>query len=155
MGHSDITICRAGFVICEEHPFLGASPDAYVHDPSCTEQYGLVEIKCPYKYRYMSPEDACQQSDFCSVIESQADGTSKVCLKQQHHYYAQVQGQMAITGRLWCHFVIYTKKGLSVELINFDKTFWETKLLPALDDFYRNCVAPEIVSPVHLVGMRV
>ena len=40
--HSDITVCSAGFVICESHPFLGASPDAYVCDPSRQDQYGLV-----------------------------------------------------------------------------------------------------------------
>lgn len=34
-----------GFVICEEFPFLGAMPNACVHDPSQTKQYGLVEIK--------------------------------------------------------------------------------------------------------------
>jgi len=68
LGHSDITVCRAGFVVCESHPFLGASPDGYVHDPSRKEQYGLVEIKCPYKYREVSVEDACKNSDFCSNI---------------------------------------------------------------------------------------
>lgn len=33
-GHSDIVIAKAGFVISEEHPFLGVSPDAYVYDTS-------------------------------------------------------------------------------------------------------------------------
>ncbi len=50
-GHAGLVIAKAGFVVCEEHPYLGASPDAYVHDPGSVDQYGLVEIKCPYKYR--------------------------------------------------------------------------------------------------------
>ena len=29
---------KAGFVICEEYPFLGASPDGYVNDPSFVDQ---------------------------------------------------------------------------------------------------------------------
>ena len=33
-GHNGLVALKAGFVICEEHPFLGATPDACVHDPS-------------------------------------------------------------------------------------------------------------------------
>lgn len=68
LGHSDITVCRAGFVVCESHPFLGASPDGYVHDPSRKEQYGLFEIKCPYKYREFSVEDACKTVIFARIL---------------------------------------------------------------------------------------
>lgn len=49
-GHSDITICSAGFVIYESHPFLGASPDAYVCDNVRQDQFGLVEIKCLQRF---------------------------------------------------------------------------------------------------------
>ena len=149
-----ITVCSAGFVIYEEKPYLGATPDAYVHDPNRKEQYGLVEIKCPFKYRNITPEDACLNSDFCSTVCTQA-GARTTKLKLSHPYYSQVQGQLAITGRKWCDFVIYTHKGISVETITYDEHFWNDRLLPALVGFYENCVAPEIVSPVHLVGMRV
>lgn len=88
-----IVVCSAGFVIYKEKPYLGATPDAYIHDPKRKEQYGLIEIKCPYKYR---PEDACLNSDFCSTISTQA-GTKTIKLKQNHPYYSQVQGQLAIT----------------------------------------------------------
>ena len=92
-----ITVCSAGFVIHEEKPYLGATPDAYVHDPNRKEQYGLIEIKCPYKYRNVTPEDACFNSDFCSTVCTQA-GT-RIKLKQNYPYYSQIQGQLAITGR--------------------------------------------------------
>ena len=110
--------------------------------------------QCPYKHRNTSPEYACTSADFCSRIVTHPDGTENVQLKRNHPYYSQVQGQMAITGRKWCHFIIFTTQGLSVEMIKYDENFWTTKLLPALDGFYKNCVAPEIVCPVHLVGMR-
>ena len=48
-GNTNIVVCRAGFVVCDKHPFLGASPDAYEHDPQANDQYGLAEIKCPCK----------------------------------------------------------------------------------------------------------
>lgn len=108
-----ITVCSAGFVIYKEKPYLGATPDGYIHDPNRKEQYGLIEIKCPYKYRNETPEDACLTSDFCSTIYTQA-GTRTIKLKQKLLYYSQVQGQLAITGRRWCDFVIYTNKLLTM-----------------------------------------
>ena len=41
-----ITVCSTGFGIYKEKPYLGATPDAYVHDPNRKEQYGLIKIKC-------------------------------------------------------------------------------------------------------------
>ena len=63
-GHNDLVAVKVGFVISEDFPFLGATPDASVHDPSRTDQYGLVEIKCPYKYCNMLPEQAALQMTF-------------------------------------------------------------------------------------------
>jgi len=40
-------------------------------------------------------------------------------------YYAQVQGQMGITGAEWCDFVVYTKKGMSIEQIPIDPQYWD------------------------------
>ena len=54
---------------------------------------------------------------------------------------------MAIGGRKLCDFVVYTSKGISIK---FDAFFWNDKLLPKL---YDNVVAPEIVSPVHALGL--
>lgn len=67
-GHTDLVAVKAGFVVCEEHPFLGASPDTCVHDVSAVEQFGLAEIKSPYKYCDHFSEDAALNSDFrCSL----------------------------------------------------------------------------------------
>ena len=65
--HQDITVCSAGFVIFADKPYLGATLDAYIHDPRRQEQYGL---KCPYKYRNLTPEDACLNGDFCSTLST-------------------------------------------------------------------------------------
>ena len=43
-----------------------------------------------------------------------------------HQYYSQIQGQLAITQRLWCDFIRYTPKGISVERIDFDSDYWKT-----------------------------
>ena len=61
---------------------------------------------------------------------------------------------MAIGERMWCDFVVYTQKGLGIERIWFNKIFWENAF-SKLKSFYDNCVAPEIVSPIHVVGLPV
>ena len=154
-GNTDLVTSSAGFVISEENPFLGASPDGYVYDPSTLQSFGLVEIKCPYKYRAYTPTEASLKSDFFCEIVTQTNGDQMFQLKQNHSYYCQVQGQMAITDRTWCDFVVYTSKGIAVERIPFDKDFWKNELLPKLVDFFDNCVAPELVSPIHVLGMQV
>ena len=154
-SHNGLFYTKSGFVISEEYPFLGASPDAVVYDSSCTESFGLAEIKCAFSNRNVSPSEVCSSSGFCSTLETTSDGESCIKLRKDHMYFSQVQGQMAITKRPWCDFVIYTEKGLSIERIDFDSTFWEKALLPKLIDFYDNCLAPEIVSPVHVLGLPV
>ena len=54
--------------------------------------------------------------------------------------------------RPWCDFVIWTSVDIHIERIRFDKSFWED-LLPKLCESYDSCFAPEIVSPVHALGL--
>ena len=44
---------------------------------------------------------------------------------------------------------------IAIDRITFDRFFWENELLPKLVDFFDNCSAPEVVSPVHILGMQV
>ena len=76
-------------------------------------------------------------------------------LRENHPYYAQVQGLMAIGGRTWCDFVLFTTKGISVQRISFNIDYWGKTLFPTLIDFYDNCLGPEIVSSVHVLGLPI
>ena len=105
-GDSGIILAKAGFVISKQFPFLGASPDGYVYDPSSLNQYGLVEVKCPYKFRFHTIESAAAYPEFCLTQTKNPDGTLTIQLKLTHDYYSQVQGQLAITERKWCDFVV-------------------------------------------------
>lgn len=155
-GHPDLTVAPCGFYVCKTHPYLGASPDGAVYDPSQqTAPFGFLEIKCPYVHRNVTPEDACSDSRFCCAIEVDARGNQRPVLRRNHTYYAQVQGQMAVGDREWCDFVVYTTKGISAQRIEFDKHYWEQELLPKLTEFFDNCLGPEIVSPVHVLGLPV
>ena len=153
MAHG-LYYCSSGFVVSEKYPFLGASPDAIVHDPTDASPFGLAEIKCSYSYRQQSPFEAAESSDFCCQLDQNAE-SPKLKLKSKHPYFCQVQGQMAITERSWCDFVIFTQKGISVERIKYDPDFWNDELLPKLTSFYDYCLGPGIVCPVHVLGLPV
>ena len=113
---------------CPAFPFLGCSPDAKVNDKTEDNPYGILEIKCSYKHRNVTPETACalEMKDEFPV------------LKVNHKYYCQVQGQMGITGVKWCDFVTYTFQGMVIERIYLDVEFFAAKLLKLEQFFFKH-----------------
>lgn len=104
-------VTPAPFVAYED--WLGASPDGYV------ENYGLLEIKCPYGLR---KAPAGTPVPFKPIAE-------------QPHYYAQVQVQLLATDRMWCHFYQWAPGGSKLELVKVDHD-WRNENLPKLRQFY-------------------
>ena len=150
-GHPDLLVSPSGFIINPKYSYLGASPDGAVYDPSSTnEPFGFVEIKCPYAMRNMSPKEAAHTAGFCCIVDS----SGNIQLKENHSYYAQIQGQMALGERPWCDFVVYTQKDISIQRITFNQSYWEDSITK-LVSFYDDCIAPECVSPCHSVGLPV
>ena len=62
-------------------------------------------------------------------------------MKKEHRYYYQIQGQMAVTGRMKCFFIAYTYKGIYTMEIDFDPLFWEIAERK-LNSFYCNGLLP-------------
>lgn len=102
-------VSPAPFVKHED--WLGASPDGYVSDG------GLIEVKCPYSLR-----DAPAPVPFKSIHD-------------QPHYYAQIQVQLYVTGREYCHFWQWSKNGTRHEIVNRDGP-WLADNLPRLRQFH-------------------
>ena len=151
-GHKDLVVTPSGVIINPSWSFLGASPDGAVYDPLNIQQpYGFLEVKCPYSVKNVTPTEASSHSGFCSRLNS----IGQLELKETHQYYAQVQGQMAIGERMWCDFAVFTLKGISIQRVFFNQDYWTTKLLPKLVSFYDNCVVPELVSPLHPLGLPI
>ena len=90
------TLASLAFFISEDHPFLRASPDAVIYDPSDAESFGLGEVKCPYSCRNLLPSEASSQTNFCSLMVLDANSQPKLQLKS-HSYYSQIQAQLAIS----------------------------------------------------------
>jgi len=86
-------------VISLDNPWLAASPDGLVYDP--TEQYpnGVVEFKNPYAAWNIMLKEAAAKTTFCLEHNKDSD-TLK--LKNKHNYYYQVQCTMYGTQRNWC-----------------------------------------------------
>ena len=124
----------SGFVVNTGYPFLGCSPDGKVIDGSEEDAFGLIEIKCPYKHRAVTPETACH-GDSQFHLELKDDFPM---LKKTHKYYAQVQGQMGITGAKWCDFVTYTFRGMVIERIYFDANFFNSMILKLEQFFFKH-----------------
>lgn len=102
----------SGVIVSHTHPFLAATPDVSVYDPPCgSEPFGFAEIKCPYKYQDVTFDQAATNSDL--MLFKEADGRlALIC---------QVQRQIEIRDRKWCDFIVYTKRGIHVECLNFDQ----------------------------------
>ncbi|KAK3755143.1 hypothetical protein QZH41_020564 [Actinostola sp. cb2023] len=132
-NHKNSKHRECGLFIDDHNQYLGASPDLLL-ECSCCEK-GVLEIKCP-----LSAANEIPTPDNLTYLVSIND---QVTLKKKHQYYAQIQGQMAIAKRDWCHFLVYTQKGYHLETIQFDEDYWLT-LLDSLTWFYVHHLAPAI-----------
>ena len=125
MGQSGNMVEECGFFVHPDHDWLGASPDGLIDDD------GLIEVKCPFGLRNKTGKDLVFKT-----------------AEEQPHYYAQMQIEMACTGRKWCHFYQWAKDGYYIESVEFNQK-WFTDNLPILLEFYHRYIN-EVDNPEHL-----
>ena len=94
-GYSGLTTIKTGLVVSLQTPWLAASPDDQVYDPTTFPPQGLAEYKNPYAARLMTISEACKQlkGSFC-LERYDNNGAHTYRLKQRHNYYFQVQCQL-------------------------------------------------------------
>ena len=118
-----------GLVVNPEFMFLGATPDGKL----CSDgESGIVEIKCPWSARNCTIDEACVNTKF--YLEK--NNLSNITLKKDHEYFAQIQGQLMVTGADFCEFIVFTSKDIFVQRILPDVTYMEDTLLPRLSEFF-------------------
>ena len=61
------------------------------------------------------------------------------------NHYFQVQGQMVVSRRKWCDFVVWTLQGISIERTYFDEQLW-CSMLERLKAFYVEVVLTELYT---------
>jgi putative phage-type endonuclease len=113
------------FFIHPEHDWLGATPDGFVSDGA------LIEIKCPYGKR--------DNGQFKSI-------------EDQQHYYAQMQIEMACTGKQRCWFYQWSAHKSEAVCVSFDDE-WFAAALPVLAAFHARYLS-ELDNPDHLEAKR-
>ena len=139
-----VKVLNSGFVICKDLPVLGASPDGKVIDLGCRDPSGLAEVKSPESKFRGTPIEACSDRNFFLEL---VDGKPR--LKRNHHYYAQVQGQLGVTQYKWCDFIVYTSEGMSIERIPYDHEDWtsmKNKLKSHYFDHFKVHMKPNLFS---------
>ena len=117
-----------------------------MHDPTARPADGVLEIKCPYSIDGVNVTDL-SPTEFASRYPGKfcfsfADGEAS--LDRKHAYFAQVQGEMAVCNCSWCDFVVWTKGGLFVQRVMFDRDYWESAYL-VLERCFRSVLLPELV----------
>ena len=95
------TTDNSGLIVSKSHPYLGASLDAIITDMDTGEKWG-VEIKCPSSKFNQPLEDVLQDQRF---YLHKKDGS--ICLKENHSYYYQIQGQMFCSQLKRVDFVVW------------------------------------------------
>ncbi|KAL1418437.1 hypothetical protein MTO96_042964 [Rhipicephalus appendiculatus] len=128
-----------GLAVNPAFPWLGASPDRFVYDPE-ELTYGVLEIKCPYSLKDSQPEEA-RSKKFCIIFEENDEPQ----LDRDHEYYAQVLGQMGVTGCRWADFVVCSENWIAIERIRFDKIEW-LSMRKKLDKFFFEHMLPYMSS---------
>uniref|UniRef100_A0A669BC23 SWIM-type domain-containing protein n=2 Tax=Oreochromis niloticus TaxID=8128 RepID=A0A669BC23_ORENI len=136
----NLQVRMCGFLVNTAFPEVGASPDGLTTSECCGK--GCLEIKCPFKYRSDSIQQAldAHDKDFC--LELTANGLN---LKKTHHFYSQVQTQVFVSNAKHCDLVVWTQKDMAVVRIFPDVHFWESRLKKAQEFFQKVCL-PQLVG---------
>ncbi len=142
--YPEFRVDKCGLFISETNNWLAATPDGIVNDPSNTAQpLGLLEIKNPFSFKDQPLDEACKNSAFFLEVDKD---TQQRRLKRRHDYYFQVQCQLYCTDKMWCDFVVCTRKDMYVERIHRDRKWWGTQLAK-LRKFYFTALLPELALP--------
>lgn len=112
--------------------FLGATRDGLVGDNA------IVEVKCPYSFR---------NDDLIDVLSEKSDYVVKFdrgdCVVNKNHpYYHQIQGQLHLTKRVLCYFVLWSTKSMVVLNVLIEPS-WSSNIC-VLKKFYCDHFIPDV-----------
>lgn len=147
-AQENIKILTCGLHIDPDVPYFAASPDGI------TENGILVEIKCPKSSFNIGLETAVDNKKI-PFYKKDRDGS--LTINKEHYWYYQVQGQLHVTRREKCLFAIWSGENFPVktEMIDRDDRFWAAKMEKKLEDFYLDCLLPELIDPRFLRKMPI
>lgn len=96
-----VQVIQTGLITSPENPWLRFSPDGIIFNDGKPDS--LLEIKCPFKGKKMSIDDAIKEEfGKCLIFNN-----NNVSLKKQHKYYGQIQLGMTLLNVKKTVFLIY------------------------------------------------
>ena len=136
--HENVKVTETGLHVNTNFPYLGASPDGLVLC-SCHGK-GLLEIKCPFKYR-----ENLKGWQYDPTFPISPDGD----IRTSHKYYFQMQHQMLVTNVQFTYFYIWSngpdiENFLIVKVVKDDD--FCTKLLEKYDKLFNIVILPELLT---------
>ncbi|XP_045178965.2 uncharacterized protein LOC123538734 [Mercenaria mercenaria] len=108
-----INLYPCGVVVNFWAPWIAATPDRKVYNPTRNPPFGLLEIKCPLVSSILE----------ASCLKRNTDG--KLKLKRNHDYYYQVLTQLAVVGLEWCDLFVWCENDYFTETIYFNQDIWK------------------------------
>lgn len=145
-----ITVEKCGLFIDSEFSFLGATPDGIVGSDA------IVEVKCPYSIFEKNIDESILNGKLTvwsrerKVRKKDTVFIPKICgINKRHKWYYQIQGQLHITRKDMCYFVVWVGDDfpIRVEKIYRDDNFWKKNMESQLINFYHTALLPEIIDP--------
>ncbi|KAJ8671840.1 hypothetical protein QAD02_003099 [Eretmocerus hayati] len=134
--HGFLNLAESGLFIHPQYPYICGTPDRL------NAALSVLEVKCPYAARYNFIDDTSVPS---LIPYLERDGKGNWALKKNSEYYYQVQGQLLVTRRSFCDFIVWTFKDLVQVSIKRDETFIDA-MLKDLKKFYKNHLQPAILE---------
>ena len=138
-----VSVQPCGLPVDESSPWLAASPDGIVLDPtqSGDNQNGCLEVKCPILCQKSLISDVCRKSSsFCLKEEN-----GEIRLSTTHAYYYQIQTEMHVTRLQWCDFVVWSPiEDTFVQRVYYNKPFMEN-IIAKVQAFYFEKYLPSII----------
>ncbi|KAL7306213.1 hypothetical protein TKK_0001653 [Trichogramma kaykai] len=136
-----VNVEQGGLCIDEKHSFLAASLDGKIE---LNGEKGVVRYYSPHFAQNFTPKKAIEEF---TDIRNIYDSNDLKKMNKKHDYYFHIQGQMRTSNRSFCIFVLYTPKGIYNVREDYNQEFWGKKMEKKLENFYNDCLLPEILNP--------
>lgn len=119
-----VTLRDPGFILSNDHPWLGASSDGIVnvHYANDITETLTIELKAPYHKNEFYPEIP-------------------------HQYYDQIMTAMKVTLTNECKFVVHLQDQFRYDTYKFCPIYWKTEVMPGLyEKYFDNLLASMILK---------
>lgn len=132
--HEGFCCSQSGFVLCEQHPYFRASPDALEECVCCGK--GIAEVKCPFNFKDSDIHTIVKATDSCLDDNMDMKLVMPITAKFNSSCWLQAEiMQISFCGPLW-----------GVQRPEFQLTMTGRAEVPLLRDFWLNHFVPALTQ---------